>query len=117
MDGLSVSTENPGPNLTIRGFGVESVKIIKGQKEPVVQGWLPDRSAGYGGIRPIPTAMFSSVGKGKLTMLYALWPTLKDPACPVEDLKLSGNELVARMTGGEERRVKFQQLQTAGSKN
>jgi hypothetical protein len=107
IDGLRVSTEMPGPNLTIRGFGLDSVKIVKGQKEPVVQGWLPDRSAGYGGIKPIPTAIYSKTGTGKTTVLYALWPSSKAADCPITEIRFTSNELAIRMTDGKEKQIHF----------
>jgi hypothetical protein len=72
VEGLRVATQNTGPNLTILAFGADSVEIVQGQRKPVVQGWLPDPRLGYGGIRPIPTAIYSKSARGPTTMLYAL---------------------------------------------
>src|SRR5262249_32403104 len=97
---LEVITKNSGPNLAIRAFGVESVKIINGQKEPVVQGWLPDSSAGYGGIKPIPTAVYTKTATGMTAMIYVLWPSSNAAACPVADVRFSSEELAVRMNDG-----------------
>ena len=109
-DGLRVATQNPGPNLTVLAFGADSVKIVKGQKEPAVQGWLPSRSGGYGGIRPIPTAIYHKEASGNVTLLYALCPTAKETAGPVKSADLSGNRLQVRLTDGTEKSIQFQRL-------
>jgi len=80
-DGLQVVTQGKGPFLTVSAFGAESVTIVKGQKAPVVQGWLPDSSSGYGGIRPIPTAIYRKQATGKTTLLYALFPSAEPAGC------------------------------------
>ncbi len=74
-DGLRVATQGEGPGLTLTGFGADGVSVVKGQTEPVVQGWLPDSSAGYGGIRPIPTAIYRKRAAGPVTLLFALAPS------------------------------------------
>jgi len=110
VDGLRVATENPGPNLTVLASGPDSVKIVKGQKEPTVQGWLPDRAGGYGGIRPIPTAIYRKEASGNVTLLYALCPTAKAAACPVKSVALSGGTLTVRLADGTEKTIQFQRL-------
>jgi hypothetical protein len=110
VNGLRVATQNSGPNLTLLAFGADSVKIVKGQREPSVQGWLPDRTGGYGGIKPIPTAIYSRSAAGKTTLLYALCPTREAAACPVESLKLEDNTLTVRQAGGNEVAVQFKAL-------
>jgi hypothetical protein len=110
VEGLQVSTENSGPNLAIRAFDVDSVKIIKGQKEPVVQGWLPDRSAGYGAIKPIPTAVYQKAASASTMMFYVLWPSPNSAVCPVSDVRLRDKELVVRLTSGKKRTARFERL-------
>jgi Heparinase II/III N-terminus/Heparinase II/III-like protein len=110
IENLQVTTQNPGPNLAIRAFGPESVRIVKGQKEPVAQGWLPDHSAGYGGIKPIPTAVYTSTGPGKRTLLYVLWPSQTGGVCPVAETRISGDQLEVRMSDGKATKVRFQTL-------
>ena len=107
VEGLRVATQNSGPNLTLLAFGADSVQIIKGQKKPAVQGWLPDRTAGYGGIRPIPTAVYSRTARGPVTMLYALCPTPTSAACPVANIHLAGKTLTVRLADGQERSIRF----------
>ncbi len=107
-DGLQVVTQNKGPNLTIQAFGAEGVSIVKGQKEPVVQGWLPDSASGYGGIRPIPTAVYRKTASGKTVMLYALCPSAAVAACPVKELRLVDATLKVTFADGTEKSLRFQ---------
>ena len=109
-DGLRVATQNAGPNLTVLAFGADSVKIVKGQKEPVVQGWVPSRSGGYGGIRPIPTAIYRKETSGRVTLLYALCPTAGAAACSVKSAEFRADRLTVRLTDGTERKIQFQRL-------
>jgi hypothetical protein len=89
---------------------------IKGQKDPV-QGWLPDKAAGYGGIRPIPTAVYRKSAPGTTTVLYAVYPTPKSGACPVTSLELVGDTLKVRKSGGRETLIRFQQMPASGQSN
>lgn len=107
VDGLQVATQNKEANLALSAFGADSVSVIKGQKEPVVQGWLPDSSGGYGGIRPIPTAVYRKQAKGKTTVLYALFPSAATAACPVKGLRVEGSTLTVTRTDGVEKKVTF----------
>jgi len=108
VDGLTVSTRTDGPNLAIRAFGVDGVSIVKGQKEPVVQGWLPDSSQGYGGIRPIPTAVFTKEASGTVTAIYVLCPSRGPAACPVRRAAMEGEALVVEMENKSVRKVEPQ---------
>ena len=108
VDGLQVATQNKGANLTLQAFGAEGVSIIKGQKEPVVQGWLPDSSAGYGGIRPIPTAVYRKRAQGMTTMLYALCPSAASAPCPVKDLQFADSTLKVLFADGTEKTIRYQ---------
>ncbi|MDD4872263.1 MAG: alginate lyase family protein [Kiritimatiellae bacterium] len=103
VDGLRVTTQDKGANLTILAFGADGVGIVKGQKEPVVQGWLPDSSSGYGGVRPIPTAIYRKQAQGKTTMRYALFPSTTSVPCPVKDLQYAGSTFKIRYMDGSEK--------------
>ena len=107
VDGLQVATQNQGPNLTVMAFGADGVSIVKGQKDPVVQGWLPDASIGYGGIRPIPTAIYRKRAAGRTMLLYALCPSAASAACPVKELRLTGDTLAIRRGDGPEICLRF----------
>jgi hypothetical protein len=110
MDALQVSTKNSGPNLTIRALNVDAVKIVKGQKEPVVQGWLPDRSGGYGAMKPIPTAVYTKSATGKTTMLYVLWPSPKEAVCAVKNANVRDDTLVVETTDGKKMQANIKAL-------
>ena len=107
VDGLQVATQGKGPVLTLLAFGAEDVAVIKGQKEPVVQGWLPDSSSGYGGVRPIPTAVYRKRAQGKTTLYYVLSPSATPAACPVKDVRLAGDTLKVTRTDGSEKSLRF----------
>lgn len=100
-NGLRVTTKAEGPNLTLLNIGADGVRIVKGQKTPEVQGWLPDGSQGYGGVRPIPTAIYSKKVTGKVTLVTVLYPTPAGKACPVREVTVSGETLTLKMGDGE----------------
>ena len=110
VDGLRVTTQNASANIAIIAYGADGVKIVKGQKKPVVQGWLPDPSAGYGGMKPIPTAIYRKTITGKATVLYVLYPTAKPADCPVTDVKLAGDTLTVRFKNDQKKVIRFQQF-------
>lgn len=108
VNGLEVATRDTGPNLTLTGFGADGVSMVKGQKEPVVQGWLPDSSSGYGGIRPIPTAVYRKQAEGKVTTLYALVPSATGEAPrAVRDARLGDGVLHVTFADGTQKAVRF----------
>lgn len=110
IEGLRVTTANRGPNLEVRAFGVGDVRIVQGQTEPVVQGWSPDSSAGYGGVRPVPTAIFRTTAPGKTTLLFGLSPLRPEQPSRLASLELAGDELSVRFTDGAPRRLKLKPL-------
>jgi len=111
-DALRVTTQNAGPNLTVLAFGADSVKIVKGQKDPVVQGWLPDDAGGYGGIRPIPTAIYRKEAASAVTLVYALCPAAGTATCPVMFAEVLADRLTVRLTDGKEKTIQFRRLTT-----
>lgn len=107
VDGLTATTRNDGSNLAIRAFGADGVSIVKGQKEPVVQGWLPDASLGYGGIRPIPTAVFSKQGAGAVDLVFVLQPARGPAACRVTAATRREAGLDLDFDSGDRRSIDF----------
>jgi hypothetical protein len=104
LDGLAVATLGAGSNLTLTAFGPDGVSIVKGQKEPVFQGWLPDSSSGYGGIRPIPTAVYRKQAEGAATMIYVLAPAPAGAAPRgVQGARFAGGALTLTFADGSER--------------
>jgi len=83
------------------------VSVVKGQTEPVVQGWLPDSSAGYGGVRPIPTAIYRKQAAGTVRQLYALVPSAGAPAMPVAALNMDEAALTVTRKDGAVTRLGY----------
>jgi len=61
-----------------------SVRIVSGQEEPVVQGWMPAGSTSVYKVRPIPTPIFEKEAAGPTAFAYVIYPTPKGGKCPVE---------------------------------
>ena len=76
------TTDEKGANLTIFPMSDDglNVRVVSGQKEPIVQGWMPDK--GYT-CRPIPTPVFEKQQAGDTVMAYVLYPTPQGKTCPV----------------------------------
>ena len=107
VDGLQVVTLDEGATLAVAAFGADGVAIVKGQKEPVVQGWLPDSSAGYGGVRPIPTAIYRKQAAGTIRQLYALVPSAGAAVMPVTALSMDDKVLTVTREGGAQARYAY----------
>lgn len=82
----SVRTENKeSSNLCIIPVVNEGldVRIVSGQAQPVVQGWMPvGWVTGYK-CKPIPTPIFSKQTAGATSMAYVLYPIPPGMRCPV----------------------------------
>ncbi len=74
VSGSTVRMAADGVGVQITGYGVATVTLVKGQTNPVVLGWIPDSSRGYGGVRPIPTAVFRKEVAGPVEMVFAIRP-------------------------------------------
>lgn len=72
--GSGVRMAVDGVGVHSMGYGTAGVSLVKGQTNPVVLGWLPDSSRGYGGVRPIPTAVFRKEAAGPAEMAFAIRP-------------------------------------------
>lgn len=84
----SVATQRPGEaNLGIFPLvsGDLSVRIISGQEEPALQGWLP-REHGRTGAFPRPTACFTRRGRGVVHFLYVFAPARPGEKVPVRSV-------------------------------
>lgn len=103
VDQLRVDTENAdGPNLALYAVGADSMKIVKDRTTPEVQGWMSTGSS-YTGLRQVPTAIYSKSAKGKITMVYLLYPTPAGKKSPVRSVKLKKNSLTLEMTDGSKK--------------
>lgn len=90
----SVVTANPkGPNLGIflKPNPAVQIKMIKGQEQPIVQGWITD-SKNPNGLRPIPTVSYSLRKPGTQHLLYVFYPTPDSqmPTIKITDLHIPG---------------------------
>jgi hypothetical protein len=88
------TTDAQGANLSIVPMVGEGLKlrIVSGQKEPIVQGWMP--AGGYT-CRPIPTPVFLKDQAGKARFAYVFYPTPEGAKCPivkVEPLAVTGDD-------------------------
>lgn len=85
----SVRTVNKsGSNLAIIPLADEGldVKLISGQEEPVVQGWMPVGGTSSYDVRPIPTPIFEKASAGPTWLAYAFYPTPEEASCPVDGI-------------------------------
>lgn len=85
IDGAAKSvhtTDARGANLSIIPLADDklSVRIVSGQKEPYVQGWI--RDGGYT-CKPIPTPVFTREQAGPASMAYVFYPTPEGSKCPI----------------------------------
>ncbi|MGD9497564.1 MAG: alginate lyase family protein, partial [Armatimonadota bacterium] len=103
-DGLTVSSADAGePNLTLIPLATEglSLRIVKGQEEPIVMGWVPREEH-----RQIPTAVYAKTGPTPqlLVTLMVPHPTEEVPAVGAEVLAQTDEMLALRVRhdGAEE---------------
>lgn len=69
---VTVTVGDTGLRIIPIAAALPEVEIIKGQTEPVVQGWLP--TGRHNELRPIPTAVFRWAAAGPRTVAYVLAP-------------------------------------------
>lgn len=91
------TTNKESSNLCIIPLadGDLGVRIVSGQEQPVVQGWLP--AGGYT-VRPIPTAIFEKKTAGRTSFVYVLYPVAAGAQCPVKQIERLD---VVSSSGGE----------------
>ena len=84
-NGRGVMTRNSGGESNLGIYAISTkptdVRIISGQEEPTVQGWIP-RGGPYQ-CEPIPTAIFKTEGDGPTLMAYVLYPVKAGEVSPV----------------------------------
>jgi len=100
-DGLTVSSADAGePSLTLMPLATEglSLRIAKGQEEPILLGWVPREDH-----RQIPCAVYSKTGPTPQTMVTLLLPhpTEEPPMVEAELLEHSDEVLGIRVARGE----------------
>ncbi|NOZ24427.1 MAG: hypothetical protein GXP25_25395 [Planctomycetes bacterium] len=86
QDGLKVSTQNKDANMHIIAAPAPGldVTIVKGQKEPELQGWTEQK---FTTIKPVPTPIYRWKSDGVSRVTYVLYPTPKGKSCPVKEVK------------------------------
>lgn len=93
-----VTTKGDGPGLKVIPLAVNglAVRIVAGQKEPTVQGWLPRRH-GLTGADPRPCVYYSLRGAGRLHLLYVFAPAPSGKPFAVEavrEVRMAGADVV-----------------------
>ena len=80
--GTVVTTDASGPNVALLpvGFDGWQIEIVKGQTEPIVQGWLP--TAKHNVLRPVPTAVYHRLVVGDAMIAYVIAPLKPGEAVP-----------------------------------
>ncbi len=80
--GTVLTTDSSGPNVALLpvGFDGWQIKIVKGQTEPTVQGWLP--TAKHNVLRAVPTAVYHRQVAGDTTIAYVIAPLKPGEAVP-----------------------------------
>ena len=120
-DGRQVITKNgqAESNLDIRGLATKPIdaRIVSGQEEPTVQGWIP-RGGPYQ-CEPIPTAIFKIEGYGPAAMTYILYPVKpgeESPVIHVERIPIVGDNnrvaIAGRIALRDGRKIYFIQSET-----
>ena len=107
VTGLTAATIGAGLGLAVRAFGPEAATVMKGQTVPFLLGWVPDPSKGYGGVRPVPVAVFSGGPVATATWVFVLTPTPGPATCPVRAAKAGETTLELDFEGGSQRSVRF----------
>ncbi len=105
---LAVRTERKGgANLAIVPLHVDglSARIVSGQNEPALQGWLP-HAHGLTGAEPRACVYYTVAGKGRVDLLYAFIPVRPGepiPSIAVEPAKRDHAVVCARIAVGKAR--------------
>ncbi len=112
-DGLTVRTIDPSPNCLIAVAPRDGLnaRIVKGQTEPTVQGFVaaqkwrpswkdPQAEAPEHGKRAVPTAIFSLTAKAPVRLVSVILPYPKDetPQVSVEDITGEDAKVRVRVT-------------------
>lgn len=84
----TVTTRGAGPRLAIIPLGADAMtaRIVSGQTEPFVQGWLP-KLHGRTGADPRPCVYYSVRKRGRTHMLYVFAPAPAAGAFPVTEVR------------------------------
>ncbi len=97
---LTVTSGNPDQaRLAIMPANIDglSVKVVKGQETPVVQGWKPETLYN---VVPIPVPIFRRECSGQFIEPYVLYPIKRGEQNPVADLSFDGMTLRIKLADG-----------------
>jgi hypothetical protein len=85
---LRVDTKRDGANLAILPAKMPGLdaRIVSGQTEPFLQGWLP-RAHGRTGADPRPCVYYSVKAAGAVHLCYVFAPYAAGKACPVASVR------------------------------
>jgi len=88
-NGIVYSEEPNSPNIAIISLsGNSSLKVVKGQETPNVQGWIPVVGGGNGfHCEPIATPTYRISGEGKVSETYLFVPYQANSSMPIERVK------------------------------
>jgi hypothetical protein len=93
----AVSAADPGrAGLTILPLKTDdlTVRIVKGQTDPEMQGWISDHTYDQ---RPVPTAVFTKKSTGPIHLLYVFVPTPPARACPVASVSAAASDEISQL--------------------
>jgi len=98
-----VETRDPGrPNLRIVPYCDRTLKtqLVKGQEDPVVQGWMP-LGHGVRGVRPIPTVVYECRSERPVTFVMAFQPLRNDEETRVAGVSWRADTIRIDYAGGK----------------
>ncbi|MCQ2179022.1 MAG: alginate lyase family protein [Bacteroidales bacterium] len=122
MAGNSVISDDEGANIAIIPLRSDAnVEVISGQKEPELQGWIPDWTPEGYVYNPVATPTFSYNEAGQSVSAYILYPLKPGEKNPVKSIRTKGNTVEVRFAGGGKDRITFsvegKQLKTLSFKS
>lgn len=112
------TTYEDGANLGIYPMPVDGldVRIVSGQEEPEVQGWLPAGGINRLDMRPIPTPIYSVNASGIVSLLYVFYPVPEGapPAVTVSPWTVEGATVAAEVAFADGPRYRVSMPQDGG---
>jgi len=87
--------------------GATDVKVVVGQTEPEVQGWVPVGDAQTYKCRPVATPTFTRRQAGQCVEPYLLYPTKPGESSPIEKVEMTGGEISIRFVDGSVDKVQY----------
>ena len=112
-DGLVAQTSNGGgPGCAIYGLGPEgtSLRIAQGEQDPHYRGWMP-RDGDISCCHPVPAAIYSFKGSGKIISSYIIVPMRDGNSNPVTSVSSAPTSPSAVCSiGGVIRRIDGRQI-------